>query len=541
MGRRKGVRSIEAPRVAPSPPNSPMSSPTDNSPVATAIDPQPLVTLSGVVKRFGATRALDGVDLALLPGEVHALVGENGAGKSTLGKIVAGVHRHDRGTLTVDGRERSFGSPHDALAVGIAAIQQELALVPDRTVLDNVFLGSESSGGGFLDRSQMHERFQALTGRYGFELPPDSPARNLSIGDQQKVEILRALARDARLIVMDEPTAALNAQETATLLDTIRLLRSHGTAIVYVSHFLEDVLAISDTVTVLRNGARVHTGPTERSDMDELVELMLGRPLERVFPPRRQLAPDADEVLKVDGLCRDDEFHDVSLSIRSGEIVGLAGLVGSGRTEVAKTVFGALRASGGAVAINGREIRSRGPAAAIRAGIAFLPEDRKAEGLHLGLSVAENVSMAHLDQFSPTGLVNGRKRARRVQELIARLDIRPATPRTPVKSLSGGNQQKVMFAKWLVRRPRLLIIDDPTRGVDIGAKVSIYDLIAEVAAEGCAVLLISSELEEVLGLAHRVCVLRRGRIVARFEGEDATYEAVTRASLGAVPTPGAAG
>jgi len=482
-------------------------------------------------KRYGGARALDDVSVVFAAGEIHALVGENGAGKSTLGKIVAGAVPQDEGEIVVGGRPVSFRSPRDAIRHGIALIHQELALAPAMSVLDNVFLGVEPGRGGLLDRGEQRERFREHAERIGFEHSPSARVETLRVADQQKVEILRALVRDAKLIVMDEPTAALTRVEAARLLDLARDLRAAGVTVIYVSHILADVLALCDTVTVLKDGRRVKTAPAREETPESLVTAMLGRSMDLVFPVQTPPPADAPVVLSVRNLTRPPAFEDVSFDIRAGEIVGLAGLVGSGRTEIARAIFGADPASG-TVEIHGGRLRRRSPRSGIRQGLALLPESRKDQGLVMMRPVTENVSIAHLGEVTRASVVQIRRERRRVGDVLKSVDARAASYSMPVSALSGGNQQKTAIAKWLMKTPKVLLADEPTRGIDVGAKRAIYELIHGLAAEGLGVLLISSELEEVIGLSHRVLVVRAGRIVAELAGEQANEETVMRAAFG---------
>jgi ABC-type sugar transport system ATPase subunit len=487
----------------------------------------------GIRKRYGAAVALDDVSLEFAPGEIHALVGENGAGKSTLGKIVAGAVAPDAGEILVDGEPVSYRAPRDAIRHGIGLIEQEFALAPDLSVLDNVFLGVEIASRGLLDRAQQRERFAQLAERIGFKGRSSAPVRTLRTADQQKVEILRQLVRDTRLIVMDEPTAALTRDEADRLLQITRELRDDGVTVIYVSHILGDVLALCDTVTVLKDGRRVRTAPATEETTDSLVTAMLGRSLDVAFPTPSPPPADARVVLSVRGLSRPPAFHDISFDVRAGEIVGLAGLVGSGRTEIARAIFGADPADG-AVAIDGRPVRSRSPRTSIRRGLALLPESRKDQGLVMVRPLTENVTMAHVGAVSRRGVLAKRREQRVVGDALKSVDARAASTSLAVSSLSGGNQQKAALAKWLVRTPRLLLADEPTRGIDVGAKRGIYDLLHDLAADGLGVLLISSELGEVLGLAHRVIALRAGRIVGEYAGDEADEETIMRAVFGSV-------
>jgi len=489
------------------------------------------VELKGISKRFGGVQALREVELEIERGAIHALVGENGAGKSTLGKILAGVHRPDDGELWVEGRRVGYRSPRDALRDGITIITQEPTLVPHRSVQENVFLAVEQGTAGVVDARRTARRFAALVEATGIELHGRRLARTLRVADQQKVEILRAIARDAKLFVMDEPTSALTTDEATRLFELIRRLRDRGATVVYVSHFLPEVLSLADAVTVLRDGRLVRTAPTKEETPERLVSAMLGRSLDLAFPVKVPAPADAPVVLSVRGLSRPPAVQDVSFDLRAGEIVGLAGLIGSGRSEVARTIFGADRAAAGVIELDGRPISPRSPRAAIRSGIAMLPEDRKRQGLLMLRSVVDNVTLPHLDQVSEAGVLLTRAERRRTSELIARLDVRTKSNGALVNTLSGGNQQKVLFAKWLFRRPRVFIADEPTRGVDVGAKRAIYELIESLAAEGLAVLLISSEHEEVLGLAHRILVMRGGRIVAEFDEQTMSEDAVLHAAF----------
>ena len=492
---------------------------------------RPLLETRHVSKRFGGVRAVQDVTVAITRGSVHGLVGENGAGKSTLAKIMGGSHQPDEGEVLVDGKPLRFHSPRDALCAGIATIAQEIALVPARTVLENVFLGIEPRRLGVVRRRDLRRRFEELNRRTGFGLDPDEPVRELRIADQQKAEILRAIARDARLILMDEPTAPLTVDEGERLLAIIRQLAASGTSVVLVSHFLDEVLAVSDTVSVMRDGKLVRTAAAAEESPERLVEAMVGQPLELTFPRKTPPPPDAPVALEARGLTRHGVLEDVSLSVRAGEIVGLAGLVGSGRSEIARAIFGADRLDAGEVYVEGRPVRLRGPRDAARAGIAMLPESRKDQGLLMIRSIRENETLPSLPDFATAGVLQTRRERSSAREHARRVDVRAPSIEVPVSSLSGGNQQKVLFAKWLLRRPVVLLADEPTRGVDVGAKAQIHDLVAQLAADGMGILLISSEIEEVIGLAHRVLVVRGGRIVGEY-GESATKEAVMARAFG---------
>jgi len=493
------------------------------------------VELREISKSFGGTRALAAVSLTVGRGSIHALVGENGAGKSTLGKIIAGVHAPDAGQLLLAGEPVRFHSPRDAISRGVILIAQELAIVPSLTVAENVFLGVEPRQAGFQNRRELRRRYTELAASVGFELDGDASAGSLRTADQQKVEILRALCRNAQLIVMDEPTAALSRPDVEALHEVIRQLARSGTTVVLVSHYLREVLELADEVTILRDGRLVQTVPAARQTEETLLSAMLGRSLDATFPPKRPAPADAPVVLSVRGLVAPG-VSDVSFNLRGGEILGLAGLVGAGRSELARAIYRANRVSGGTVSVvRGAEPApvTGSPRTALRAGVAMIPESRKEQGLLLGRPVLENVSLSSLAQVSRAGLVRPRAERRAVRDALTRVAVRGAGPALPASALSGGNQQKLLFARSLLRDPRVLIADEPTRGVDVGAKRAIYDLLAVLTAGGLGVLLISSDVEEILGLAHRVLVMRAGRITAELTGDEATEAAILGAAFGA--------
>jgi ABC-type sugar transport system ATPase subunit len=494
----------------------------------------PPIRLVGISKRYSGTKALDDVSLDIAAGTVHALVGANGAGKSTLGKIIGGLVRPDDGVMEVDGRAVRYAMPSDARADGIALIAQELALVPQLTVMENVFLGVEPRHRGFVARRRMRQKYAALVSRWGFRLERDALVGGLRTADQQKVEILRAVATNSRVIVMDEPTSSLTHVETQTLHEMIRTLRREGTTIVYVSHFLDEVLELSDSVTALRNGRHVRTTPAADETEASLVTAMFGAAVEAEHfeKPERLAAP---VVFEVEGLHREGVLNDVSLTIQAGEIVGLAGLVGSGRTELARALVGADPVDRGTIRVEGKECRIRTPEDAIKAGIAFVPESRKEEGLFMDLTLAANTTFVDMSTVSSKlGFLRRSLERSKARKLLHDLSVQPPAPSARVGSLSGGNQQKVLFARWLFKQPRVMILDEPTRGVDVGARAAIHRLINDLAREGAAILMISSELEEVLGLAHRVLVLRRGTIVREFAADPALGDVMEAAfGLGA--------
>lgn len=492
------------------------------------------IELRGVGKSFGGVPVLSGIDLRLEPGSVHALVGENGAGKSTLSKIIAGLYTADAGELLVDGEEQRFTSPREALDRGIAAIAQELALVPGLSVAENVFLGREPRTLGWVSRRKLRAAYVALAERTGFELDPDVPVGSLRTADQQKVEILRALARGASLIIMDEPTAALSAHDARLLHGVVRQLAASGHTVVLISHFLSEVLELCDTVTILRDGLLIRTAPAADETEATLIEGMLGRTLGSVFPPKPPVPADAEPVLRVTDLVAPG-VHGVSLDIRPGEIVGLAGLVGAGRSEIAHAVYGAARRQGGTVEVGGEACPPSSVPAALRRGIFLIPESRKEQGLVLGRPVRQNVTLSNLDQVASGGWLRPARERREARDILERVTV-AGDDRRHVGALSGGNQQKVLFARALQRPRRVLIADEPTRGVDVGSRRAIYDLIVEQAAQGIGMLVISSDVEEVLGLAHRILVIRGGRVVGEFAGAEMTEENILTAAF-ADPTP----
>ncbi|MYY17089.1 MULTISPECIES: sugar ABC transporter ATP-binding protein [unclassified Streptomyces] len=484
-----------------------------------ASEPPPLLTMSGITKSFPGVRALDGVDLQVQAGEVHCLLGQNGAGKSTLIKVLAGAHQPDGGSITWQGETVQLSSPITAMRLGIATIYQELDLVEGLSVAENVFLGHEPTSGGFVVRTrEARTAAAALLERLGHpEIDPAREVGDLSAAHQQIVSMARALSHDVRLIVMDEPSAALDPDEVDNLFRIVDGLTSDGVAVVYISHRLEEIRRIGDRVTVLKDGRAVAVGlPAAATPTRDIVAMMTGRDVEYVFPPRPAAdAPPntAEPVLTVEGLCREGEFEAVDLELRPGEIVGLAGLVGSGRSEILETVYGARRPTAGRVSVGDTPLRPGSVRAAVAAGIGLAPEERKAQALLLTESVTRNVSLSTLSRFARGGwLDRGAERAA-ARRATRELSLRPDNPDAAVRTLSGGNQQKAVLARWLLRGCRVLLLDEPTRGVDVGARAELYAVIRRLADEGLAVLLVSSEVPEVLGLADRVLVLREGRVV----------------------------
>ncbi|MEU5772552.1 sugar ABC transporter ATP-binding protein [Streptomyces venezuelae] len=476
----------------------------------------PLLTMSGITKSFPGVRALDGVDLQVQAGEVHCLLGQNGAGKSTLIKVLAGAHQPDGGEITWRGERTTLRSPIAAMRLGIATIYQELDLVEGLSVAENVHLGHEPTAAGFVVRGrEAKASTAALLKRLGHgEIDPGRLVGDLSAAQQQIVSMARALSHEVRLIVMDEPSAALDPDEVDNLFRIVGDLTADGVAVVYISHRLEEIRRIGDRVTVLKDGRAVAGGlPAESTPTKDVVALMTGRNVEYVFPDRPTEPPTAEPVLTVRGLSRHGEFEPFDLDLRPGEIVGLAGLVGSGRSEILETIYGARKPGSGQVAVNGQPLRSGSVRAAVRAGLGLAPEERKAQALLMLESVTRNVSVTSMSRFSRGGWVDRGAERAAARAATRELSLRPDDPSVPVRTLSGGNQQKAVLARWLLRGCRVLLLDEPTRGVDVGARAELYAVIRRLADEGLAVLLVSSEVPEVLGLADRVLVLREGRVV----------------------------
>ncbi|MGY1856962.1 sugar ABC transporter ATP-binding protein [Modestobacter sp. SYSU DS0290] len=504
----------------------------------------PLLEMRGIVKQFPGVRALDGVDLDVRAGEVHCLLGQNGAGKSTLIKVLAGAHQPDEGEIRWDGHPVTLGDPQAAMTRGIATIYQELDLVAGLTVADNVFLGRERSRLGLTRPAQANRAAGELLARLGHpEIRPTAEVGSLSAAAQQMVSMARALSQDARLIVMDEPSAVLDGEEVDHLFQVVRDLTADGVAVVYISHRLEEIREIGDRITVLKDGRTVATGlPARETSTNEVITLMTGRTIEYVFPERRESAGrSAEPVLEVRDLSLAGHFSDVSFAVRPGEVLGLAGLVGSGRSEILETVCGARRATSGTVHVVGRRLRPGDVAAAVGAGVGLAPEERKSQGLLLGEPIYRNITLSSLARFARGGFLGGGPERKAAQEQAEALDLRPIDVDREVRTLSGGNQQKVVLARWLLRDCAVLLLDEPTRGVDVGARSEIYALIRGLADRGVAVVVVSSEIPEVLGLADEVLVIADGAIVARRPaGELDEHQVLDMVMEGAAPVPGAA-
>lgn len=469
-----------------------------------------LLRMQGIEKSFPGVKALQGIELELHSGEVLALLGENGAGKSTLIKILGGAQLPDRGRIEIEGRPARISSPQAASRWGISVIHQEFNLVPELSVRENIFLGRERTRFGFISRREESRRASGILRRLGMPIDPESRCSRLTVAQQQVVEIAKALAQDSRILVMDEPTAALSPREVDGLLRIIGELRTAGMGVVYVSHRLEEIFEVANRVTVLRDGRHVGTAPIAQVTRQRLIEMMVGRTLDQEFPKRP--ANLGEELLQVTHLTRGRAVRDVSFSIRRGEVLGLTGLVGAGRTELARLIFGADRLESGSMRLGGREFRPRSPREAIAAGVCLLTEDRKAEGLVLGRSVLENFGLPNLRRLAPWGWIDRRRELDSFHRIVDQLRIKTHGPDQRAGTLSGGNQQKLVLAKWLERNADVLIFDEPTRGIDVGARYEIHQLINRLAEQGKAVLMISSELPEVLGMADRILVMHEGRL-----------------------------
>ena len=489
--------------------------------------PDPLLEMNGISKSFGGNLVLDNVDLTLWPGEVHALVGENGAGKSTLMKILNGVYTRDSGTIRVCGRDAHIASPHDAREAGISMIFQEHTLAPHLTAAENIFLGTEPTGPfGLLKNAEMDRRARAVLELHGFHLDPGTRVSRLTTAENQMVEIARALMAATRVVVMDEPTSMLSQKESQELFRIIRDLRAKGMGVVYISHRMEELPLIADRITILRDGRRAYTGEFASVGAAEIIHHMVGREIRELYPPRGQ--PGKQVVLEVRNLSGRKQYRNVSLTLHEGEILGVAGLVGAGRTALARGVFGLEPPESGSILLRGRPVRFRNSREAIEAGLAYLTEDRKITSLFPHLSLAHNISVAALEKVEQGIILRLDEETRRCRELISKLDIRARSERTPVYRLSGGNQQKGLIARWLFAESMVLILDEPTQGVDLGARAEIYRLTKEIVDRGGAILMISSDLPEILGVSHRVAIMRRGEIVATLDTSKTDQEEIMR-------------
>lgn len=495
----------------------------------------PLLRLENITKEFPGVLALSDVSFDLRPGEVHAVCGENGAGKSTLMKIISGVYQPTNGTIVYKGRACHFASPLQSEAAGIAIIHQELNLIPHLSVAENIYLAREPRRGPFVDRRKLRTDAKRCLDRLGVTIDPNTPVRNLSVAQCQMVEIAKALSLDAEVLIMDEPTSSLTEQETRLLFKVIRDLKAAGVGIVYISHRLDEMAEIVDRVTVLRDGRYIATDDFDKTTVNDIVAKMVGRSLEEKFPERTS-APSEEVIFSVSGLTRTGVFSDVSFSLRRGEILGFAGLMGAGRTEVARAIFGADPLETGTITLHGETLKIQSPRDAISAGLAYLSEDRKAQGLAIKMPVDANMTLANMEEVSNGfGLIDFVKHNKVAKEYVELLDIRTPSIKQPVRLLSGGNQQKIIIGKWLFRKPKVMFFDEPTRGIDVGAKFAIYKIMDELAAEGIGVVLISSELPEVLGMTDRVAVFHGGRITGVLETRNTDQEEIMRYASGYGP------
>ncbi len=503
--------------------------PLSHSSIAAASSP--ILSLEGISKRFGGVRALNGVGLSLAAGEVTALLGENGAGKSTLVKILTGIYRPDAGRFSVHGVEQSFHGPRDAWAAGITAIHQETVMFDELTVAENVYMGHMPVGrSGLVDWGRIRAQTAELISRLDADFAPETPLKRLGVAQKHLVEIARALSHDARIVIMDEPTAALSAREIDDLFRIVQQLKAEGRAVLFISHKFDEIFRIADRWTCLRDGEHVGDGRIADATEPELVKLMVGRSIDQVFPKRT--VPIGDTVLEVENLSNPTEFADISFSLKSGEILGFYGLVGAGRSELMQAIFGISRATSGTVRIDGAPVNIAKPADAIAAGIGYVPEDRQHQGAVIALGIRENTTLASLASFADNGFLSKPRERERTRELGTRLSVKAAHWDQALSELSGGNQQKVVIAKWLATNPRILILDEPTKGIDVGSKAAVHAFMSDLAADGLAVILVSSELPEVMGMADTIIVMHEGRICARLPRADATAEAIVRAATG---------
>lgn len=489
------------------------------------------IQMKGIHKAFGSNQVLSGVDFDLREGEVHALMGENGAGKSTLMNILTGLHARDKGTILIDGKETYFANPKEAERQGIAFIHQELNIWPDMTVVDNLFIGKEmSSTWGLLKSKEMKALAIEQFKRLSVDIPLNIEAGQCSVGQQQMIEIAKALLTDTKVIIMDEPTSALTEREIQTLFEVIQSLKKEGVSIVYISHRMEEIFEICDRITVMRDGRTVDTKPIPETNFDEVVKKMVGRELTERYPARNPTPGEV--VLEVEHATRKGSFEDVSFSVHQGEIVGFSGLMGSGRTEIMRALFGLDRLDQGEVRMFGKKVEIRKPVDAVNHGIGFITEDRKDEGLVLDFSVRDNMVLPSISGFTKKGIISTQSEKVFVDALIKRLQIKTHSAETAAGNLSGGNQQKVVIAKWIGIGPKLLILDEPTRGVDVGAKREIYQLMNELTGHGVAIIMVSSELPEVLGMSDRIVVVHEGRITGELTKAEATQEKIMTLATG---------
>jgi ABC-type sugar transport system ATPase subunit len=496
--------------------------------MSTQLERQPLLSMTGIRKEFPGVLALDDVSFELLSGEVHALIGENGAGKSTLIKIIAGLYRPDAGEMWVEGESAVFRSPADSIAHRIKVVYQELDLVPDMNVAENVYLGAlPKSGRGIVDWNALRENTQAILSELGLDIDPETPVGELRVAEQQLVEIARALSQQAQIVIMDEPTSALSPGEVDRLFAVVDQMQQRGVGIIYVSHKLDEIYRIADRVTVFRDGKRVVTKPIDETTPHDLVTWMVGRELSDLFP-KTQSSP-GEPLLVAENLVGKG-VRDVSITVRSGEVVGIFGLMGAGINSVGRVIFGATDRQSGSVRVDGQEVKSNSPADAMDKGLGLLTESRKEDGLILPLSVKDNMTLASLKRFATFSWLKPRQEIREASDYVSRLSIKTPSLRQQVRLLSGGNQQKVLMARWMMRDPKVLLLTEPTRGIDVGSKAEIYRLIDEMAHRGLGILFMSTEIPEILGISDRILVMREGQITAEFTRAEATHEKLIAAA-----------
>ncbi|WP_273124427.1 sugar ABC transporter ATP-binding protein [Bacillus weihaiensis] len=493
---------------------------------------KPIVEMKNISKAFSGNRVLENVDFEIRSGEVHALMGENGAGKSTLMKILTGIYQRDSGSVYLKGEEVHFKDAKQAEESGISVIHQELNIIPHLSVTDNMFLGKELTVGRFriIKQKEMRRKTKEYLQQLGIEIDPDKEAGELSVGQQQMIEIARAVAAKSEVLIMDEPTAALTDREIEALFKVIMRLKEQGVGIVYISHRMEEIFQVCDRISVLRDGEFIGVKEIPKTNFDEIVKMMVGRQLGERFPTRQTTL--GAERLKVEQLTCKGVFEDISFSVREGEVLGVAGLMGAGRTEIMEAIFGYRSYQSGRIVIDGNDVKMKNPYEAIKQGIGFVTEDRKGEGLVVDLSVRENFSLTNLDRISSKQVIASSKEEEFVDELIEKLHVKTASRELSVKSLSGGNQQKIVIGKWLGTNPKILILDEPTRGVDVGAKKEIYQLINQLTQEGVAIVMVSSELPEILGMSDRVLVIHEGKVSAMIPIKEANQEKIMQAATG---------
>ncbi|QGM29025.1 ATP-binding cassette domain-containing protein [Bacillus sp. N3536] len=491
-----------------------------------------MIEMTGISKAFNGNTVLNNVEFEIAPGEIHALMGENGAGKSTLMKILTGIYTRDSGEIKIKGNPVEFKNPKEAEQAGIAVIHQELNILPDLTVAENLFLGNEKTFGksGILKTKEMNKAAKEVLLNLGLDVDVKTTARNLSVGKQQIVEIAKAISSNADVIIMDEPTAALTDREIETLFETIRALQAKGVSFVYISHRMEEIFAICDRITILRDGSYVGVRNVKETTFDEIVQMMVGRELGGRFPDRTSKIGDVKLVAK--NLTRKGFFEDVSFELRKGEILGVAGLMGAGRTEVVQSLFGYKKLDSGELILDGKQVKINTPLDAIKLGFGFVTEDRKSEGLILDFSVKENLGITNFNKISKNGVVSNQKEKSLYDSMVKRLGVRTSGPDQTVKSLSGGNQQKIVIAKWLGIEPDILILDEPTRGVDVGAKKEIYSIVNTLAENGVSIIMISSELPEIIGMVDRVLVMHEGKITGEITKEEMSQEKIMHYATG---------